>query len=231
MDNEMRKLYSCFICTNLLDEATALRKCRHILCGKCIHDWRCCPICYAGPDLLMSLSHEEPLLLSRERENIPSADDENVKADSDVDWYTEESETSDDDDDDTDSDMEVDEQVGLEESVPVETREEEHVMDNANPPLGVQKIEDALLDYHRIVDKDEEERVNLENAERLLALSVEKGRRKRPMEDAFPLLSCLPPSKRLAPEAKEQVGDEHIPGNPGYGEGRTGWFKTTKPSG
>ncbi|XP_023632918.1 uncharacterized protein LOC111828662 [Capsella rubella] len=219
MDNEMRKLYSCFICTNLLDEATALKRCRHIFCWKCIHgkivehDWRCCPICCAdfGPDPLMRLSHDDPLLLSREGENIPPppADAENVEEDSDVD-YSEESETSDDDDDvfyDTDSDMEVDEQVGSEKSVPIETGKEEQVMEDANPTLGdvednVQKLEDALMD-HKIVDKDEEERAKLE---RQLALREEKARGKRPMGFDFPEVNA---KKRFA----QMVGEEHTPRN------------------
>ncbi|XP_023632787.1 probable E3 ubiquitin protein ligase DRIPH [Capsella rubella] len=231
MDYEMRKLYSCFICTNLLDEATALKRCRHIFCWKCIHgkivehDWRCCPICCAdfGPDPLMRLSHDDPLLLSREGENIPPADAENVEEDSDVD-YSDESESSDEDDDDdydTDSDME-DEQVGSEKSVPIETGKEAQVMEDANPTSGVveenvQKLEAALMD-HKIVDKDEEERAKLE---RQLALREEKARGKRPMGFEFPEVDSkkrfaqlvTPPSNRPSPEAKEQVGEEHTPRN------------------
>ncbi|XP_023633088.1 E3 ubiquitin protein ligase DRIP2-like [Capsella rubella] len=117
MDEDLCKLYSCVICTNLFDEATALKRCRHIFCFNCIHgkivehDWHCCPICYAdfGPDPLMRLSHDDPLLVSREMENIPSSDDENMEVESeDVDeiWDMMESETT--SDEYTDSDMEMD---------------------------------------------------------------------------------------------------------------------------
>ncbi|XP_010496597.1 PREDICTED: E3 ubiquitin protein ligase DRIP1-like [Camelina sativa] len=111
MDDKMRKLYSCVICTKLFDEATALNGCRHIFCWKCIHGkitehaWHCCPICYAdlGPDPLRRLRFDDPLLLTMERENLLS-DTEDEEAGSDDD-YMEESESSDEDEDEeTDSD-------------------------------------------------------------------------------------------------------------------------------
>ncbi|XP_019091100.1 PREDICTED: E3 ubiquitin protein ligase DRIP1-like [Camelina sativa] len=112
MDDKMRKLYSCVICTKLFDEATALKSCRHIFCWKCIHGkitehaWHCCPICYAdfGPDPLRRLKHDDPLLLTMERENLLSDTEDEEEADSDDD-YMEESDSSDEDEDEeTDSD-------------------------------------------------------------------------------------------------------------------------------
>ncbi|KAG7648497.1 putative transcription factor C2H2 family [Arabidopsis thaliana] len=96
MEDEMRKLYSCAICNNLFDQATALKRCNHIFCFRCIygkiteHDWKCCPVCYVelGPDPLKILRHDDPLLLSMESNNFIREQDVE-----DTGSYQEESET------------------------------------------------------------------------------------------------------------------------------------------
>ncbi|CAH8254465.1 unnamed protein product [Arabidopsis lyrata] len=125
MEDEMRKLYSCAICYNLLDQATALKRCNHIFCLRCIygkitqHDWKCCPVCYVdfGPDPLRILRHDDPLLLSVERNNLfPERYDEETRSEQGE--SETESESSDDEETESDNLEDMETESGNDEPEP-----------------------------------------------------------------------------------------------------------------